>query len=161
MNVINKKMRNAAVRSRNALSPNGLQRIDLYKEFKHGNYHKVNGYITDDQIQARKIGKFVYAYTHGDQMGGLSDGRLIKMFAEIKDVFEDEVDNGRVHAMLLGHWHCMRWLIHNQKSILVNGCTYESPFAKYRILKKSDLVQVLFGQSDDEAISWVERIRVN
>ena len=135
------------------------ERINLYKEFEHGHYHKVTSYITDDQVQCKRIGNFNYAYTHGDQIGGLSDGRLIKMFGEIKDVFEDEIETGRVDALLLGHWHCMRWLIHNQKSIVVNGCTYESPFARYRILKKSDIIQVLFGQSEDEAISWLERIR--
>jgi len=134
-------------------------RIEIFKEFKHGDFHKVNADITDDQIQVRTIGKFNYAYTHGDQIGGLSDGRLIKMFGEMKDVFEDELETGRVDCMLLGHWHCMRWLIHNQKSIIVNGCTYESPFARYRILKKSDIIQVLFGQTEDEAVGWVERIK--
>lgn len=136
------------------------ERINLYKEFGHGNYAKVNSYITDDAVQCRRIGRFNYAYTHGDQIGGLSDGRLIKMFGEIKDVFEDEIETGRVDVMLLGHWHCMRWLIHNQKSIIVNGCTYESPFARYRILKKSDIIQVLFGQSEHEAVAWLDRIRV-
>lgn len=129
--------------------------IDLLKNYdpRFGN---VNSFISDKRVQIHEIGKWKYLMTHGDQRG------LTVARANISKKSSGWMRKYGWHdSVLLGHWHQFQWFSLDGVHVVMGGCTYESPYVSDEIAGAEDLVQVLFGASDDSSVSWVELIDVS
>lgn len=129
--------------------------INSHREYENTKFKDVDILIADDPIQGYQIGKWNYAMMHGDQINSISENKLRDTLSSVSDVLNLNID-----VLLMGHWHSMRVLNLSGKHVIINGCAYESDHIKYNLIKKSDTVQVLFGSSNTDAVSWIDRIKV-
>ena len=115
----------------------------------------VTSFISDEETQLHDIGFHRYYILHGHQFRGFS--------AETwkKGLNKAHVSRGGFDAALMGHWHTFHWMSNNGMQILVNGCTYRSPFVQDKLQGKEDICQVLFGQNEYEPIAWVDKLNVD
>ncbi len=115
----------------------------------------VTSYISEDETQLHDIGFHKYYILHGHQIGGFN--------SEIwkKKLNKAHVSRGGFDAVLMGHWHTFHWMSNNSMQIVVNGCTYRSPFVQDKLQGKEDICQVLFGQNEYEAVAWLDKLNVD
>ncbi len=118
-------------------------------------FGNVYSFIDERRVQIHQIGKWKYLMTHGDQRGlNPSKASIGKKSAGWMRKY------GWHDAFLIGHWHQFQWMSLDGVHIVMGGCTYESPYVSDELAGTEDLVQVLFGASDDNAVAWVELINV-
>jgi len=128
--------------------------IDMLKNYD-GRFNNVNSFISDRRVQLHTIGKWTYLMTHGDQRG------LTPSKASIGRKSAGWMRKYGWHdAFLLGHWHQFQWISIDNIQVVMGGCTYESPYVSDELAGSEDMVQVLFGSSEDKAVAWVELIDV-
>lgn len=130
------------------------EQITLMK--KYGDLKKVNSYLGSDlQIQLHQIGKWKYLLSHGDHSNTDASGTLTKKANEALLVW------GMYDALLFGHWHSFKWYSNSGMAIVCNGCMYPSPYSMYKIMKKPDIMQVMFASSETEAVAWIEKLDIS
>jgi hypothetical protein len=127
--------------------------IKLMKSFGH--FENVTSFLDSDlQIQKHRIGKWTYLLGHGDHANTDTSGTLTKKANEALLVW------GMYNVFIMGHWHSYKHYSNSGMDIIVNGCMYPSPYSMYKIMKRPDIMQLLFASSDDQAVAWTERLDI-
>ena len=130
------------------------EHIGIMKRY-NDTFSNFHSHLTSDApIQKHKIGKWKYLIGHGDHTRTDSSPTLEKYCNQAQNVF------GRFDAFLFGHWHSAKWFSNSGIHMLCNGCMYPSPYSMYRIMKNPDIMQFMFGASDESAVAWVERLEL-
>ena len=129
--------------------------INLLKQYDK-DFANVNSFMTDKPTIRHKIGDFTYLLNHGDTLRSNSSSSLESKTKDWYTIYDGDVD-----AILLGHWHQFEWRSVDHIQVLINGTTYSSPYVKYQLVGREDLVQLVFIPSEYEAIGIVEKIYIN
>ena len=104
-------------------------------------------------VKIATVGNHEVLYTHGHIIRGMITRNKI-----IGKSNGWQRSRGHHDMVLLGHFHTTMMIKYNQMPIVINGCTYASPFIREQLGGMEDIQFTVIGVGEDMPLEWMELI---